>query len=139
MKAGNRFHLATVAVLVASTLGLTDVAVAAPAVPVSSTSISTTKPTIPVQEERATWRPYDISAITTSAACERRRTWLVNNVSWVTRARSRCSAFTVPLCPRPKTVYKVMVLVDSRSATRKVDTTVPPGLTDVTEAATVRC
>lgn len=96
-------------------LAASGAAYAAPAVPqvASSAQASITI--------NAVWAPYDNSAITSAGNCEARRTWLINNVNWITTANSRCQKFSIPACPTARTIWKVMVLTGSgtRSVVRE--------------------
>ena len=97
-------------------------AICAAAVTVTAAQPAVAAPTTPAptaveaqaRDLRAAWRPYDFRAISSGPACERRRTWLINNVGRIQRSNSRCQKFTVPQCPRPRVYWNVMVLTAGR-------------------------
>jgi hypothetical protein len=104
-KARNAFVTITVALVLAlSSFFGADVATAH-----SSSSSQVTGSTAVVTGIQSVWVPYDNAKITSADGCERRRTYLVNNVNWITTSNSRCQSFP----DGSRTIWKVKVLSDS--------------------------
>lgn len=99
----------TLSLTLGSGLAASAAAPAAPVQPTRSAGAATTP------DVRATWRPYDYAKITSKTNCEARRSWLVANVSWITRSTSRCQSVVVGTCPSTYTRWMVMVLTSGRA------------------------